>query len=348
MRASNIRKIRRLNNRQHKGSAVFLATTAIIVVGTGLVMAQLASSKFDTKSTVSAQVNSTGALQGATLAAAAGVSVVNNLSSSGTCAASSGCSTGIYGVGVLSGGAAKQSSSWWSNSSNVRSYTYPGFAGTISYVIEQLSCDTSSGLTVYRVTARAATTSTKTGLQGKNIVWYSATANKTWAPTTNTVTFYDYSCDATSYGYSPYSVSFVTAAGGNLSPYNSNRPYAAFSSGSANITQVEAGIGNWSQSTNLQITISVNGSQVYTGTLSSGPMSNRGYSKCSSGNNMSVFVLPSPIAVTPGQTVGISFGSGSGAIHRNTTGKSPGNNNSSQMRYRIIGTQSVNNCPVAS
>jgi hypothetical protein len=337
-----------------RGSAVLLAAVSIIVLGTGLVLAQLAATKSDTTTTTATQVTATAAQQGAAFAAAAGVSVVNNLSSSGTCASSSGCS-GIYGIGVLSGGAANQSSTWWSNSSNVRTYSYPGLKTPVAYVIEQLSCNSTSGLTNYRITARAVSNSSSTTLQGENIVWYYATATKTWAPTTTTVTLYDYSCNASSLGFSNRTPSFVVGAAGNLSAYNANQPYPAFSSsiasGTGYITQIEPGIGSWSQSTNLQITVTVAGSQVYTGTLSSGPMSNRGYSLCSSGNNMSVFVLPSPIPVSMGQSVSIAFSSCSVSgcvLHYGTTGQSPGNNSSTQMRYRVIGTQSVNNCPVAS
>ena len=379
-----MRRFKKYSNRQpgisgQSGSAVLLAATSIIVLGTGLVMAQLTASKSDTSASAGAEAAVTGAQQAAALAAAAGVSVVNNLSSSGTCASSTGCS-GVYGIGVLSGGAAGQSASWWSNSANVRPYSYQG-VNSAAYVIEELDCDSSTGLTNYRVTGRAMSSS-KTGLQGESVVLYQKRASKTWTPTTTTVTFYDYSCDATSFSFGYVNgsglagVSFVAGASSNISPYNVNRPYPAFpaSGATGKITQIEAGIGNWSSSTSVNLKISLGGTQLYTstcngsqglcntssptsggsvaynGSLSSGPMSNRGYSRCSSGNNMSVYTLPSPITVTSGQLVGILFTNQCGlcAIHFGTAGKSPGNNLSSQIRYRVIGTQTTNACPVAS
>ena len=328
------------------GSAVLLAATSIIVLGTGLVMAQISASKADTNAATASQSTATGTQQAAALAAAAGVTFVNNLSVSDLCAGSTGCSSGVYGISALSGGASGQSSSWWT-SGNAHSYTYPGLNSPVLYAVEEVSC--TAGLTTYKITARAVANSSSSGLQGENVAFYTKTATRTW--TGSMVTLYEYSCDTHNLGYSgSQNVSF-TANTNNISPYTTNSPYPAFSGGSVNITEVRVGIGTWSQYNTITFSILVNGVTKYTATTTANPQNTTGYSLCASGYNYSVLPISPTVAVNWGDTVQINFGQDCtqgyncsvAAIHKDTTGKSPGNNNSNQVRYRVIGQ--MNACP---
>lgn len=356
------------------GNTVLLAAVSIIVLGTGLVLAQLAATKSDTSATAAAQTTAVLAQQGAAAAAAAGVALVNGLSTSGTCAATTGCGSGIYGVSVLSGGAASQSAAWWGTSGNVHSYSYPGLTTPVAYAIEELNCNTTSGLTNYKITARAVSNSSKVGLQAKSVVWYYATATHTWAPTVTNVTLYDYSCDAAPYATQPpltqlyTSISFTVGAAGNLSSYNVNAPYPAFSSsiagGTGYITELDVGYVSPYYYQYLQMSVYVNGATQYYGgpfATSSGQVSS--YSQCSSGSSMVSYPFSSPVAVSMGQSVVMPIDTTYGAskclpsgcpgnssvyMQINTMGYSPGNSSTTQMRYRVLGYQTVNNCPVAS
>jgi hypothetical protein len=175
----------KLNTDGQNGSATLLAATAIVVLGTALVVAQLNATKTDTLATSSAQSMATGAQQAAALAAADGAAFVSALSSNGLCSGSTGCSGGVYGSSALSGGAGNQSSSWWTTS-NAHSYAYTGLNTTPLYAIEYLSCD-STGLTTYRITGRAVANSSFNVVGGKTFLYY-RTVTKNWGVLTGTTT----------------------------------------------------------------------------------------------------------------------------------------------------------------
>ena len=164
---------------RQSGSAVLLAAVSIIVLGTGLVMAQLAATKADTSATTANQTTVAGTEAAAALAAAAGVSFVNNLTvgTNGLCLGSTGCSSGVYNSTALTGGAGAQAASWWTTS-NAHSAPYAGLNTTPLYAIELVSCD-ATGLAIYKITGRAVENAS-TKLAGSGVSLHYETVSKTW------------------------------------------------------------------------------------------------------------------------------------------------------------------------
>ena len=327
------------------GSSVMLATVSLMIVGAALAMSQMSSSKSDTVATQAAQTANTAASQAAALAAAAGVAFVNGLSSSTLCSGSTGCSSGIYGSAALSGGASAQSASWWT-SGNAHAFSYAGLNSTPLYAVEMVSCDGSSGATIYKITGRAVGNSSNTGFQNSNVVFYTKTVTKTWASAT--VVFYDYACNPSYIASSGRNYTF-TIGGANNTSYNTSNfspsnvggePYPIFTGTSGSITQVQLDLGSLSvgHGSTMNIVIKVNGVQKYSGSVTSGPPSgNSPNAFCYSGQYMnSSFTVPA-ISVNSGDTVTIN---GSGCVGNPSGSCSAGYQ---FQRARLVGTQAA--CP---
>jgi hypothetical protein len=108
------------------------------------------------------------------------------------------------------------------------------------------------------------------------------------------VTFYDYSCDRTTFGFSNISQTFTA-------------PFSGY------ISQVNAGIGYWMTGSSYGTVISTP-----THTINYGVLSYSGrccYAPCVTGNNMAQTNLPTPFYVNAGEQVTISFSGSGGDLH---------------------------------
>jgi hypothetical protein len=112
--------------------------------------------------------------------------------------------------------------------------------------------------------------------------------------TQDLVGFYDYSCDRTTFAFSPISQTFIA-------------PFSGY------ISRINAGIGLWMTPTSYGTILSTASHMIDYGYL--GYSGRCCYAMCVTGNNMASTNLPSPFYVNAGETVTISFYGSGGEKH---------------------------------
>lgn len=179
---------------QQRGNMLLVTALLLSVAAVILSVVQYATSVTNLKQTNSDQ-------QGIFLATQAALTAMNDatnwlLAQSNrpvTCT-SSGCTT-VYASTALAGGAAAQSSTWWNTGTDSRAYSgsFPNVATQPRYVIEELACNASNNIFVYKITAMG------TGASSDSKVFLSRTLNTRLQAASTPVTFWNDLTNALNY-----------------------------------------------------------------------------------------------------------------------------------------------------
>jgi Tfp pilus assembly protein PilX len=277
-----------------KGNTLIAAMVLVVVV-TALALSQFRTAKTDTLSTNLAQNNMAAASQAATLAVNEGAQWINSLSTKPSyCSQKTGCGSGIYDRNVLTGGASAQKNDWWTTSNAHSATPYSGTPIVPLYAVEYVSCDTATGATSYNVTGHGGV------ILYNNPQYTNLTrvVQKTWAG--NAVTFISKPlCPA--YGGRGQGIASPSSFSGSFVA-NSTQPGSTFPAGkSGNITSFGGVINSTTGASKMNLSISVNGVQKFSGQVTT-PLPGGGACSIGATRQMVWTSLPS-IPINYGDTV---------------------------------------------